>query len=189
MIKLTVFSFLLFPLVLCAQTVSSDESFEYLIARESQSVSDSSVDYENFSSTVRTSSLNGKIELGGLLLLKAQASLLLEFEQPIFNSHLMWLLQVGGGAFASHHASGPKSGSAEAFNPYASVHTGFRYRFISDLTFSMVLGTRTFENTLWSAASLGWDIMNKIHVEIGLAAIYIMPIMLNVSVSIPIKTW
>lgn len=190
MIRAIFFSLFLFLHAVSAQTISNDKSSEYLIPETSQFVSDKSISHRTFSYPVtRTSSLNGKIELAGLLFLKASASFLLELEQSVFNSNLMWLFQVGGGAFTSHGSSSSRSELASIFIPYASVHTGFRYRFVSGLTFSLAMGTRTFETALWSATSIGWDIMNKVHVELGLTSIEIIPVAFTLSASIPLIKW
>lgn len=186
MIKTILFSLLLFFHSVSAQAISDDESIEHLISGDNPSTSQT-MGYGDSSYLVkRTSGLNGKIELGGLMFLKASASVLLEFEQPIFDSNLIWLFQGGGGAFVSHGTSNQVNELAGIFKPYASVHTGLRYQFDSGFTASLALGIRTFEIALWGLTSLGWNIGNKVHIEMGLATLTIFPIALTFSVSVPL---
>ena len=194
MIKI-IFSFLfLFLHAVSAQTVSRNESSGYLFSED-----DPSAPKHSSSLSTKTSSLNGKIELGGMLLIRGTAALILEFEQSILNSNLMWLLQAGGGGLISKEQTPrirhclrncpQRSELNPTIIPYALIYTGFKYEFISGLTASLTMGTKTFEKTLWSTASIGWNIMNKAHIELSLTAIYIQPVMLALSIGIPLKKW
>ena len=76
MIKI-IFSFLfLFLHTVPSQTISRNESSE----------DDSSAPKHSSSLLTKTSNLNEKIELGGMLLIRGTAALMLEFEQPIMLS-------------------------------------------------------------------------------------------------------
>ena len=172
---------------------------EYSVLAENQWTNQKTQNYRSPSST-KTTKLNGKIELGGLMFVKGTAAFMLEFEQPISNSNLMWLLQIGGGGLLSHETSlraiscprgdcSEVSGSSFPLIPYGLFFTGFRYHMIAGLTASIAIGTKTFQNALWVTPTIGWNIMNKVHIELGLSAIYIQPVMLSLSVGIPFKKW
>lgn len=187
--KFFIFCLFLLSYTVSAQIVSDNNSSEYLLSEKDQWISEESPNDREIVSKKHTSSLNGKAELGGLMFVKASASLLLEFEQPIVNSNLMWLLQIGsGGLKAPQNHETTLCFMNCTIIPYALFYTGFKYESDLGLTASLTAGTRTFElGGIWTATSIGWNIMNKAHIELGLSALYIIPVMFTVSLSVPLK--
>ena len=182
---LKVIFFLLFN-VTFIQALPFDQNSKYSpLLKDNLIISNNFTD-EYSSYSTRTSALNGKIELAGLLLLNQSAGFILELEKQISNSHFMWLFQIGGGAFRTHLNEVPLN---KNIFPYASAHVGLRYKSTPGLTFSLLTGIRSIELGLWNMASIGWDVMNKLHIEFGLTSILIFPVALTLSVGTPLVEW
>ena len=137
---------------------------------------------------LESSLLSVKVGLGAGLVY-GFSSALLEFQTPVItqNKKLKWLIQAGAGGVVTPFAAGGPF-------PYFPIDTGLRYNF-QPFTISLRGGVlfllrENTEHSFKGALSLGWNITNRIHIELsgGLDNIPHYP-SLSLSVSTPLKRW